>query len=322
MDEDEVAAFREGLRHATATGSGYALDAALEELGWRDALAVDRRAAVSTLFELEGRTGATSSALSLVLAEALGLSSDGGAVGALVLPSLGSWAPPAALEGGRVSVRGVVTEYGRRCEQATIVARSGDGDVVVTVDNGELETRRLEGLDPAVGLVEVAGTRVSASSGPNALPVQWETGVAAGRLALSHQLVGASRAMLELAGDHARGRVQFGRPIAAFQAVRHRLADSLVAVEAAQAALAAAWDDGSVLTAALAKAMAGRSGRTVARNGQQVLAGMGFTTEHPFHRYLRRTILLDQMLGDSRSLLRSMGEDLLAARGLPSLLPL
>ncbi len=146
--------------------------------------------------------------------------------------------------------------------------------------------------------------------------------MAAGQLALSHQLVGASRAMLELASDHARERVQFGRPIAAFQAVRHRLADSLVAIEAADAALSSAWDDGSALTARLAKAITGRSARTVARHCQQVLAGMGFTTEHPFHRYLRRTILLDQVLGDSRSLFGAIGEELLSGRELPSLLPL
>ena len=87
MDDDELTVFREGLRHATATSSGEALDAALEELGWRDALAVDRRVAVSTLFELLGRADATSSALDLVVVDALGLSADGAAH--VVLPA--SW---------------------------------------------------------------------------------------------------------------------------------------------------------------------------------------------------------------------------------------
>ena len=153
-------------------------------------------------------------------------------------------------------------------------------------------------------------------------PGSWEHAVAAGRLALSHQLLGASRAMLELASDHARDRVQFGRPIGAFQAVRHRLADCLVAVEGADAALSSAWDDGSPLTAALAKAIAGQAARTVGRHCQQVLAGMGFTGEHPFHHYLRRTILLDQLLVDSRSLLSEVGKALIETRRLPSLRPL
>ncbi|HEX6416952.1 MAG TPA: acyl-CoA dehydrogenase family protein, partial [Acidimicrobiales bacterium] len=134
--------------------------------------------------------------------------------------------------------------------------------------------------------------------------------------------VGAARAMLDLARQHALERVQFGRPIAGFQAVRHRLAETLVAVEAADAALAGAWDDGSPFAAGVAKAVAGRSARTAARHCQQVLAGIGFTTEHPLHRYVRRVLVLDRLLGDARTLTRRLGEDLLAARALPSILPL
>jgi alkylation response protein AidB-like acyl-CoA dehydrogenase len=125
-----------------------------------------------------------------------------------------------------------------------------------------------------------------------------------------------------MARDHALERIQFGRPIASFQAVRHRLAESFVAVEAADAALAAAWDDGSALGAAVAKAVAGRSARTAARHCQQVLAGIGFTTEHPLHRYVRRVVVLDRLLGDARSLTRSLGDDLVVRGSLPSILPL
>ena len=70
--------------------------------------------------------------------------------------------------------------------------------------------------------------------------------------------------MLRLACDHASERVQFGRPIASFQAVRHRLAEALVAVEALDATLGAAGDEPNALTAALAKATAGRTAQTVA----------------------------------------------------------
>ena len=141
-------------------------------------------------------------------------------------------------------------------------------------------------------------------------------------LALAHQLVGASRAMLQLARDHAMDRVQFDQPIARFQAVRHRLADALVAIEAADAAIGDAWEDGSPLAAAVAKAVAGRSARLVVKHCQQVLAGIGFTTEHPFHRYMRRALELDQFLGDSKFLTRTMGEELLRTRQLPPMLPL
>ena len=318
IDESELHVFGEGLRHAAATYSGEALDDALEELGWRDALAADRRAAVSILFEMLGRADATCSALDVVVADALGISAE--AVVA-VLPALGSCEPPGRLEGEAVMVRGSGSTDVRRRGGAVIVATSSAGDVALAVDRSDLVVAPVEGLDPEMGLVEVTA-RVSAEGALACRRGAWEHAVAAGRLALSHQLVGASRAMLDLACDHARDRVQFGRPIGAFQAVRHRLADCLVAVEGADAALSSAWDDGSVLTAALAKALAGQAARTVGRHCQQVLAGMGFTGEHPFHHYLRRTILLDQFLVDSRSLLREVGETLIETKSLPSPRPL
>jgi alkylation response protein AidB-like acyl-CoA dehydrogenase len=148
--------------------------------------------------------------------------------------------------------------------------------------------------------------------------------MAVGRLALGHQLVGAGRTMLELARLHALERIQFGRPIASFQAVRHRLAESLVALDAAAALLAAAWDEPEPDPdlAAMAKALAGRSARTVARHCQQVLAGIGFTTEHDFHRFVRRTIVLDQLLGAGTELTRRLGAEVLATGSLPASPPL
>ena len=128
--------------------------------------------------------------------------------------------------------------------------------------------------------------------------------------------------MLDLAREHALDRIQFGRPIATFQAVRHRLADTLVAVEMAEAMLDAAWLDGSPLTASMAKAVAGRSARTASRHCQQVLAGIGFTTEHPFHLSARRVLVLDQLLGSSKVLTKRLGDELLRTRQLPPLLPL
>lgn len=128
--------------------------------------------------------------------------------------------------------------------------------------------------------------------------------------------------MLELARVHALERVQFGRPISTFQAVRHRLADSLVAVEAAASLLDAAWDDPSTKTAGMAKAFAGRSARTVARHCQQVLAGIGFTTEHPLHRFVRRTLVLDQLLGAGSVITHQLGTDMLGSGSLPPAFPL
>src|SRR4029450_698913 len=107
----------------------------------------------------------------------------------------------------------------------------------------------LSGIDPSAGLHSVRvrdGTARSADFDP----ASWQTAVALGRRAVAHQIAGASRAMLPLARSHALERVQFGRPIARFQAVRHRLADALVAVESLEAALSAAREEPNPHTAA------------------------------------------------------------------------
>ena len=97
--------------------------------------------------------------------------------------------------------------------------------------------------------------------------------LAAGRRALGWWLVGTSRAMLSLARQHALDRQQFGRPVASFQAIRHRLAETLVAIEGAEATLLAAAAEPDDLGCLLAKAAAGRAALTAAGPGRGVGAG-------------------------------------------------
>jgi hypothetical protein len=328
MDAAERELFAKTLGHATAQHTGEALDAALADLGWHDALAADARVAVPALFEQQGRSNATSSALDRVVVTALGVKDPAGEMG-VVLPTLGRGEPPGQPTPDGIAVRGLGTSsLPRRDRAVVVVAGTGsggdasDGAAAVVVATGDLALCTIRGIDPALGLVDVTGAGSRAAATAIEAPVAWPDALVAGQRALAHELVGASRAMLDLARTHALERIQFGRPIAAFQAVRHRLADSFVAIDAAHAAAAAAWDDPSPLAAALAKALAGRSARTVARHCQQVLAGIGFTTEHPFHRYVRRVHVLDRLLGDARSLSRQIGEDLLARGHLPAMLPL
>jgi Acyl-CoA dehydrogenase, C-terminal domain len=147
--------------------------------------------------------------------------------------------------------------------------------------------------------------------------------LAAGRRALGWWLVGTGRAMLSLARSHALDRVQFGRPLASFQAVRHRLAETLVALEGAEAALTAADDtDSGELSAVLAKAAAGQAALTAARHCQQVLGGIGFTAEHGLHRHVRRALVLDGLLGSTRELTREAGTLLVTERSAPRLVHL
>ena len=141
--------------------------------------------------------------------------------------------------------------------------------------------------------------------------------LAAGRQALGWWLVGTSRAMLALARQHALDRVQFGKHIGSFQAIRHRLAETLVAIEGAEATLHAARDvpeEQDELASLLAKAAAGQAALTAARHCQQVLGGIGFTAEHPLHHHVKRSLILDGLLGSTRELTREAGVAL-RARG-------
>ena len=66
----------------------------------------------------------------------------------------------------------------------------------------------------------------------------------------------------------------------------------------------------------------GRQARTAARHCQQVLAGIGFTTEHPLHHFIRRTLVLDALLGNAPSLTRALGTEVISSSRLPALPPL
>lgn len=318
MDRDELALFASSLRRTAETHTGAALDDALDELGWSEALDVVPAAAVSALFEAQGAAGASSSALGRVLASSLGFDP----ALEVVLPALDSCHPPGVLHDERLRVRGLVTAAALRRETLLIPSSTGEKDVAVTVDTSALSLRPVRGLDPRLELVEVLGDDVPLTTAPEPIAAAWSQAVARGQLAVAHELVGAGRTMLELARTHAVDRVQFGRPISGFQAVRHRLADTLVALEAADALVVAAWEDTSPDTAAMAKALAGRGARTAARHCQQVLAGIGFTTEHQLHLYVRRTFVLDLLLGSARTLTRELGHSLLTSRQLPAPLPL
>jgi alkylation response protein AidB-like acyl-CoA dehydrogenase len=309
LEGEDLELFERSVRAATEQHTGDALDAALVELGWADALSFDTRAAVSRLFELQGEACARSSALDRVVACALGQELEDAT--AVVLPAIGRADAPAVDR----RVRGLATSVRT---SMFVVARTATGFGASTVDTATLETRVVHGVDPELRLVEVHGEIAR----PGAGTVDWGAAVELAQLALAHELVGVSRRALALAREHALERVQFGQPIAMFQAVRHRLAEALVAIETAAAVIDAAWLDRTPTTAAMAKASAGRSARVVAKHCQQVLAGIGFTTEHDLHLYLRRIWALDQLFGSSAVLTKQLGRDLLATRELPPLLPL
>ncbi len=239
MDDGDRTLFEGSLRHACESSNAAALDRSLEELGWHEALSADPSMAVSILFDQLGRTNAHASALDAVLGFGLGRNARS-SVGA-ILPALGDWLAPGQIVGSDLIIRGIGTASLVDRTTAFVVAGSGARHLALEVTTTDLTLRSVQGVDPQLGLVEVAGDGVPFQAQHDLASGEWPRAVGMAQLAVAHALVGASRAMLELARRHALERIQFGQPIAAFQAVRHRLADTLVAIEAADAALVSAW---------------------------------------------------------------------------------
>jgi hypothetical protein len=323
IDADERALMEQAVRGALtrAVASGDDADAVLSKLGWQEMLRDEPDDAIAIVFGALGRTNAVATALDDVLATALGL--EPRADLAVVLPPFGGFSPPGS-EAGELRADGLATTRAAHARELLVVCGTGSLLRAVIVPVEAAAIRRVVGIDPDAGLHAIrVRAPVEAREGGTSLDSEaWSKAIALGRRALSHQIEGSCRTMLDLARTHALEREQFGRPIARFQAVRHRLAEALVAVEALAAALGATRDAPGPETAALAKAVAGRSARTVARHAQQVLAGIGFTTEHAFHRHLKRAMALEGLLGSADAIALDVGRRLLAEREVPTLIEL
>ena len=179
------------------------------------------------------------------------------------------------------------------------------GPDLAVVDAGApgLTVRDVTALDPSLGLA-----RLVLDQAPVTHLVRG--GAAAAKRILrslaAAEAAGGARACLETALAYAKVREQFGRPVGGFQAVKHHLANMLVATELATAA---AWDaarlnsgtgggDGEAgLSAAVAAAVALDAYQFTARKNIQVLGGIGFTWEHDAHLYLRRAAALAELAG-------------------------
>ena len=124
-------------------------------------------------------------------------------------------------------------------------------------------------------------------------------------VAVAAEQVGGAARVLDMAVEYAKTRVQFGRPIGSFQAVKHKLADMHLDVESARSAAyygmwAAAGDLPDLpVAASMAKACAGDAFVRAAAENIQVHGGIGFTWEHPAHLYLKRAHSTQQLFGNS-----------------------
>jgi alkylation response protein AidB-like acyl-CoA dehydrogenase len=126
-----------------------------------------------------------------------------------------------------------------------------------------------------------------------------------GAMFASAELLGSSSRALDMAVEYAKDRVQFGRPIGSFQAVKHRCADMLVDVEGMRSTVYwAAWSIGAndadaSVAASAAKVWCGDASKRVMASALQVHGGIGFTWEHDLHFFMKRAQLDQLAFGDA-----------------------
>ncbi|HMF82264.1 MAG TPA: acyl-CoA dehydrogenase family protein [Acidimicrobiia bacterium] len=201
-------------------------------------------------------------------------------------------------------------------EEIAVVARTGtdgDGDVgAFVVPRADARVDAVEALDASRPLarvtldsVHVDVDRVLGEPGP-ATTAAVGRAVDVATTALAVETVGAAQAIFDITLAYAKHREQFGVPIGSFQAIKHKFADMLVALERARAtsyfaALTIAEDDDRrTLAASIAKAAAGDCAALLAKEGIQIHGGIGYTWEHDMHLYVRRVKSNSYLLGNAR----------------------
>ncbi len=123
-------------------------------------------------------------------------------------------------------------------------------------------------------------------------------------IALAAEQVGGAQFVLEMAVQYAKDRVQFGRPIGSFQAIKHKCADMLLEVESAKSAAyygmwcASEMNDELASVASLAKAYCSEAYFHATAENIQIHGGIGFTWEHPAHLYFKRAKSSELLFGD------------------------
>jgi alkylation response protein AidB-like acyl-CoA dehydrogenase len=243
-----------------------------------------------------------------------------GAIGAGVVAALAVHPPgcrlpgvPMTLQRGRLRGRAVAVPGLPRAELIVTLAGSADGTVVAVARTGDGVTVQAGNCtDPAqpVADLEIDTAPIATA------PVDVESALATPLMAAAADLVGVAGAALARSVEHAKSRHQFGKPIGAFQGIKHALADNYVALERARSltyaaavrldepatAPAAGWT-----AAALAKAAAAEAAVGCSRTAAQVHGALAQTWEHDIHLYLRHAWQGASTLGDSRALYHAVG---------------
>ncbi|HUV11319.1 MAG TPA: acyl-CoA dehydrogenase family protein [Acidimicrobiia bacterium] len=238
----------------------------------------------------------------------------GTCTGALAVAEIGTGLDPAAvcttatpgdngtwvLSGAKSAVLGA-TDVDEIVVVARIPGSVGDEGVgAFVVASSALTIEPVTALDPTRGLgtlrlddVTVPADRCLGAPGP-ATAAALRRAIDVAVMGLAIEAVGTCQTIFDVTLDYAKQREQFGVPIGSFQAIKHKMANMLVALERARstgyfAALTIAEDDaGRSLATSTAKAAANDCQRLLASEGIQIHGGIGYTWEHDMHLYVRR----------------------------------
>lgn len=187
-----------------------------------------------------------------------------------------------------------------------VVASTPDGLGLYLVNAGSegLSITPQEALDPTRKLSRVSFAEVRAER------IGWLTEELLNRTwdqicsVLAHEMIGGAQQLFESTLEYTKVRVQFGRPIGSFQALKHRCADLLMELEFAKAAIhhaafCLAASDGEPYAASMAKAMASDTYMETARAGVQLRGGIGFTWEEDTHLWYKRAKSSEVFMGSA-----------------------
>jgi alkylation response protein AidB-like acyl-CoA dehydrogenase len=201
---------------------------------------------------------------------------------------------------------------------AVVLHQDGGGEGASLAPAGDLDFDTIETIDATRSYATV-----SAPAG-EAMPGDVDAGRDQVAVAIAAELIGVGQRAMEMAVDYARERQQFGRQIGAYQAVSHRCAAMLLAVEESRSlTYFAAWAAGAEpeslpLAAAMANARASDSAWEIAASALQVFGGIGFTWEHDLQFWLKRSRVAGRMLGSPREHRERVAERVFAGEPVPA----
>ncbi|MDA8045834.1 MAG: acyl-CoA dehydrogenase family protein [Actinomycetota bacterium] len=288
----------------------------LGRLGWEELLPeiegdLDARRAVFSLLRAQGRQLVTTAAPGLLMA-----------LPYTPLLQVGAPLPVATIElcSPRRGRRFLV--LGAPAGRPLLIDRSGLGPCLVAPADYGLAGVEMAGDAELHDVVVDEGALVPLVAEDDAAKYRARSRLL-GRWALSCDILGAAEVALDLAVAYAGDRRQFGQPIGTFQSVRHLLAAARVdcaAIEGLLGYMVERYPDVPASYDKVVKAVAGRNGRRVSQHALQTLGGIGFITEHDFHRYQSRIVTLDALLGSSTRLAHQLAVESRRS-GLTELLP-